>query len=306
MIWQFRFLRNAVFAAVPGFVQIRRWKRALVPYDATVDEDTVQQGLEMIGMLRRAGCRVRGATVVEYGSGWKPVIPLLMRLAGARRVYMVDAEELLDVRLLRAVVVHLRGRVAELASKLETTERALLDALLVPGDGDALADATERLGLTYLAPFDGRALPLAPGEATVVCSRAVLEHIPVEVLRAIFAECARVLPPGDGFMCHIIDNSDHWAHGDKRLSMLNFLRYSGRVWRWLALNPLDFMNRLRHSEYLTLMKAAGFEIASDDSSPDARALADLRHLPVDPAFRHFDPADTATLTSRIVAVRAPN
>lgn len=303
MYWQFRYLRNTLIACVPGYQRLRQLKRIFLPYDASLDEWTLEQGLQMIDLLARAGRGLHGATVLELGSGWKPVIALLFRLAGAERVILTDAERLLDARLLAATARLLAERSELLSTRLGLTEETVRSTLEVSASRE-LETVAAKFGFTYLAPCDARQLPLATGEVDVVVSRAVLEHIPREVLQAIFDEFRRVLAPGTGFMCHIIDNSDHWAHHDRRLSMVNFLRYSNRAWKWFAKNPLDFMNRMRHFEYLALVNRSGFEIVLDDSVPDRVALTDLERIPVSEDFRAFKNVDMAILTSQVVARRA--
>ena len=69
----------------------------------------------------------------------------------------------------------------------------------------------------------------------------------------------QILAP-DSVMCHVIDNSDHWEHGDKRLSRINYLRY--RPFTWRLVNPAGqgIQNRMRHSEYLAFFQMRGFDI----------------------------------------------
>ena len=66
--------------------------------------------------------------MLEVGSGWWPIIPLLMRLA-AQRIYLVDTQRLLDVQLLRGIAIKLRERADVLrlgsASMLLTCARHL-------------------------------------------------------------------------------------------------------------------------------------------------------------------------------------
>lgn len=302
MYWQLRFLRNSLLAAMPGYQRIRLVKRRFVPYDGAVDPWTVEQGLRIVEMLRKSGTRIEGATALELGSGWRPVIPLILRAAGARRVYMVDAERLMDERLLSDTAAHLRAQAPMLAQRLRVPVESI-QATLSPVEGAGLEPATRALGLVYLAPADARRLALEPGEVDIVSSRAVLEHIPRQILEEIFAEFARLLVPGRGVMCHIVDNSDHWAHIDKRLSMVNFLKYSERRWKLFAVNPLDYMNRLRHSEYLALAERAGFDLLLDSSQPDAAALDALATLPISADFAAFDRRDLAILTTELVAIR---
>jgi hypothetical protein len=302
MYWQLRFLRNSLLAAVPGYQRIRLVKRRFIPYDGAVDPWTVEQGLRIVEMLRKSGTRIEGATALELGSGWRPVIPLILRAAGARRVYMVDAERLMDERLLSDTAMHLRAQAPMLAQRLQVPVESI-QATLSPVEGAGLEPATRALGLVYLAPADARRLALEPGEVDIVSSRAVLEHIPRQVLEEIFAEFARLLVPGRGVMCHIVDNSDHWAHIDKRLSMVNFLKYSERRWKLFAVNPLDYMNRLRHSEYRALAERAGFDLLLDASQPDSAALDALASLPISTDFAAFDRRDLAILTTELVAIR---
>lgn len=303
MYWQLRYAKNSLISSVPGYGKLRQFKRSLIPYDSSLDTWTLEQGIQMVEMLRQADARIDGVVVLELGSGWKPVIPLVFRAAGAAQVILTDSERLLDARLL-AETARCVAREADSFSARVGVSAASIRARLDVGDTQGLERIAAQLGLRYLAPTDASRLPFEPGEVDMICSRAVLEHIPRQVLRAIFREFARLLRPEVGRMCHIIDNSDHWAHGDRRLSMLNFLRYPENTWKWFAMNPLDFMNRMRHSEYVALLRDSGFDIALDASSPDAKALHELGKLPVSDEFRHFTPTDLAILTSRLVAVRA--
>jgi SAM-dependent methyltransferase len=300
--WQFRCLRNTIVASIPGYGRLRQLKRRFVPYDSVLDDWTIEQGLQMIELLKRAGRSLHGATALELGSGWKPVIPLLLRLAGARQVFLIDSERLLDARLLSRTAEQLAAKSEQLSLRLKVPEQQIQALLLTPMDRD-LETAACHFGLKYLAPCDARHLPIPAAAIDIVVSRAVLEHIPKVVLQEIFKEFERILAPTDGFMCHVIDNSDHWAHNDTRLSMVNFLRYSSSVWKRFAKNPLDYMNRMRHSEYLGLLSDSGFEVVIDDSKVDAAALADIGRLPIDESFRKFAIEDLAILMSKLVARR---
>ncbi len=244
-------------------------------------------------------CIRAGRVVLEVGSGWWPIIPLMMRLAGAHRVYLVDTQRLLDVQLLRGIAGKLRERADVIAARLGV-DAAHVRATLDCSANAPLAELLEHFRLVYLAPADATALALDDGSIDIAISRAVFEHIPPVTLARIFTELRRVLN-ADGGTCHIVDNSDHWSHVDARLSRVNFLRYSESRWRWFAINPLDYQNRLRHSDYLHLVQRAGFQIVEDCSVPDPRALHDLERLRVDPLFSTYRRDDLAILTSRFVA-----
>jgi SAM-dependent methyltransferase len=302
MYWQLRYLKNGLVARIPGFGTLRQLKRKLIPYDSSIDHDTFEQGLQMVHMLRKVGVEIDGAVVLELGSGWKPVIPLIFRAAGAKQVILTDSERLLDARLLTSIASQLASRADYLGSQLDISAD-LVASRLAATYSEGLESACEKLSLAYLAPIETHCLPYRQGEIDVIISRAVLEHVPRETLRKIILEFARILLPGRGYMCHIVDNSDHWAHVDRRLSLINFLRYPTSVWKWFALNPLDYTNRMRHSEYIELMSATGFSVVTDESEPDQSALSDLSVIPVAAEFRDKEAADLAVLTSRLVAVR---
>jgi len=297
--WQLKFLRSSAFALLPGRSWLRTVKRKFVPYPAQLDTATLENAFDMIAMLDSAGLHPRGRVLLEVGSGWRPIIPLLMRVAGARRVYLVDTQRLLDAPLLRGIADKLRECADVIAARLAVGVVHVQSTLACPREG-SLDDLLDGFGLSYLAPADATALLLDDGAIDVAISRAVLEHIPAPVLARIFAELRRVVKTSGG-MCHIVDNSDHWSHVDARLSRVNFLRYSDSRWRWFAINPLDFQNRLRHSDYLRLAERAGFGVTCDLSAPDTRALSDLRQLSIDRKFSGYRPDDLAVLTSRFVA-----
>src|SRR5205085_11777892 len=117
-----------------------------------------------------------------------------------------------------------------------------------------------------------RRLPIADGSFDLIFSRAVLEHIPTTILRGIAREATRVLAPG-GLMLHIIDTGDHWAFDDPRISRAHFLTLSDFAWRLTCLHPQNYQNRLRHSDYLAMLDAAGLDVIRAEVKLDPRCLA---------------------------------
>jgi SAM-dependent methyltransferase len=155
-------------------------------------------------------------------------------------------------------------------------------------------------GFVYLAPCDCRGLPLESSTLDAITSRSVFEHIPPPVIKDILKESYRLLTPG-GLVCHFVDNSDHWEHGDKRISRVNFLRFSDRTFRFTYLNSLNYQNRLRHSEYVEMLQECGFEILREERIVDAGGMEALKTLPLAPRFRSFGAEDLATKDSYLLA-----
>lgn len=287
-MWQIELAKGLAKAAMPFPGTVRRLKRTLRPYraDPANSHLACRQGLEQIRLLREAGADL-GGVVMELGTGWLPTVPLLFHLAGARRLILTDVQRLMDA-----------------TTRAEAKRVVLANEDLVRGPlGLSPAAFRERLermpACDYLVPWDPAALP--EGSVDVLISRTVLEHIPAPVLEDYAGAFRRILRPG-GVMCHLIDNSDHWQHHDRRLGRLHFLRYDDD-WRWWLLCLRRYQNRLRHSDYLALFARHGWQAAAALGEPDAASLRDLATLPLAPRFRFYAPEDLAILTSLLVLRR---
>ncbi len=287
-MWQFQLAMGLAKAALPFQDDVRRLARKIRPYEANPvnTRQALDQGLRQVGLLRDAGANLSG-TVLELGTGWLPVVPLLFYLAGAERLVLADIHRLMDDRTFEEVKRVLRDNAGRLADELRVPESLLRARLDRPIPYD------------YFVPWNPR--EFADASIDVVISRTVLEHIPADLLEGYMPEFARILRPG-GMMCHLIDNSDHWEHHDKTLSRLHFLRYEDNLfWRMLCVRR--YQNRLRHSDYMRLFERHGFDPLFVEAEPDAKSLDDLKSLPLASRFRGRELADLATLTSTVVLRR---
>ena len=89
------------------------------------------------------------------------------------------------------------------------------------------------------------------------------------------------------------------------ISRLNFLQYDdGPFWRFVGRNGQNYQNRLRHSDYLALFRATGWEVVDAAGEPDAPSLRAIVGLALAARFRGYAHEDLAILTSSIV-VRRP-
>jgi len=304
MKWQLKFFRNAMFGVFPLSIQekLRNIKRAFIPQDVEFDLWTVRQGLRQVEMLRMAGCEPSGKDYLEVGTGWSPVIPLIFALVGSRSLTLVDRQRLIGNYAFAETCKKLLMHKEEISRGLHVAVSDIeqrLDRLTAMSLESALAE----LNCRYLAPFDLLSNGLQEHSIDIITSRAVLEHVPPMIIRNMFHEFNRLLRH-DGFMCHLIDNSDHWEHNDKSISRLNFLRYSQRTFKFFSsMNPLDYQNRLRHSQYKKLIENAGFRVVLDESPPDEKSIAALDSLKIHPSFGQFSKEDMAVLSSYLVATK---
>lgn len=119
-------------------------------------------------------------------------------------------------------------------------------------------------GINYQAPYDARQTHFKDDSVDVCVSTNTLEHIPRQEIEAIFTEVFRILKPG-GLVSAIIDYSDHYAHTDPSIGLLNFLQYSEEQWR--RHNPgCHYQNRLRHYDFESLFQSLGFETVKNEPS----------------------------------------
>jgi SAM-dependent methyltransferase len=299
MRWYLVAMLNTMKQMLPLQAQLRAAKRKFIPYSTDIDAHTLDQGLDQVAALIEDGMSLQGKRLLELGTGWQPVIPLLFSLAGCREVMMVDAQRLMDAASFSGVCRKLTAYADVIGKRLglapEWVAGTLTEASAAPFD-----QALARLRLKYVAPCDARHTGLADGAIDVVTSRAVLEHIRPHILEELFCEFRRILAP-DGKMCHVVDNSDHWRQVDPSISFANFLQYSDRVWALAGINPLDYMNRLRHSDYVALLARTGFEVCIDRSEPHAETLRSLSSLKLAARFGSKSPEDLAIINSLLVA-----
>jgi hypothetical protein len=101
-----------------------------------------------------------------------------------------------------------------------------------------------------------------------------------------------------GITTHSIDYSDHYARSDGNLSRFNFLKYDDAQWRPFN-SGWQYVNRLRHSDYVRLFREAGFAILEESSVPGEPSAEIVDN--VAPRFRQYEPTDLFALRGRIVA-----
>jgi len=302
MRWYWKCLIDSAKAMVPLRTQVRRWKHQVCGYptDPINDRVTTEQGLLLIDSIQSLR-PFAGITILEVGTGWRPIIPILYSMAGAQRVLLTDLRPLCSASTIAAAAASLRANKQLIVSRLSLSD-AQFDAALSWKPDWSFADILRHLRLEYLAPCDCQNLDLPAASVDAVVSRAVLEHIPPPVVQGIFRESFRILRE-NGLNIHIIDNSDHWQHADASLSRLNFLRFPESVFRWTYLNGLNYQNRLRHSQYLEFLQSSGFSILRQEGSVDTKSLADLAHIPLAEPFRRFTQQDLAILTTFVIAAK---
>lgn len=272
--WLLRVLsKGAVGQAVYQQLQ-RRFGEFRQP---AIVENRLKRQAELARRAVSSGVRLEGATVVEVGTGWVPLVPFGFWVCGAARVITVDANRFLQYPMVSDALNWIDGHQERLASIWEglAPEAAIRDRLkTLTSLKDRPGRALKATAIEYRAPADARSLDLPDRSVDLHCSTFVFEHVPPEAIAAILREAGRVLK-SDGVAVHHIDPSDHFAHVDSSISRVNFLRFDDGEWERIAGNRLAYLNRLRDDDYERLFEAAELDIAGHEFIVESRSLAAL-------------------------------
>lgn len=213
---------------------------------------------------------------VELGSGWFPMAPFILICLGAREVHTFDTNE-----------HYSSGRIAAAA-------RAFMSWRPEFADSPVLREAarTSRLpgSIHYHSKTDIREAAAEVSAADLAFSRAVLEHIPQDVIRGIHRSSLRWMA-ADSCWIHLISPSDHRAYSDHHLHLADFLRYSYEDWNRLSGNRFAYHNRLRRSQFRELFQEAGWSIRVDQADISPKAMKTLGRVPLHDDFQNFEPED---------------
>ena len=305
MRWQWKCLVDNLKGMVPFGSYLRHRKYDFIEYRSIQGRAdwALEEGLQQLEWLLGARS-LAGATVLEIGTGWEPIIPLLYSIAGASRVYLTDLNRLCSPGSVQGAIDTVVRNKAKVVARLGADEERYRRAVEWKPAETGVDPGFERIGLTYLAPCDCQKLDLPFASIDVISSRAVLEHIPPTVIDGIHKESYRLLKP-DGHYCHFVDPSDHWQHRDRSITRINFLGFSDFTNYLTNFGGMNFQNRLRHSDYVRALKAAGYRLIREERNVDAPGLEALRTGRVKPAprFQGYTLEDLATVDSFLFATK---
>ncbi len=232
------------------------------------------------------------ARVLELGTGWYPIVPALLYLAGFNRIESVDIRNWLTADRQRTayqkvLAYHDDGRLAAYLPDPDPGRIAVLRDVCREATKDTAA-ISKRVRLQARV-MDATDLDYGDASFDLICSNNTFEHIYEPVLRDILRQFQRVLRPG-GVMSHFVDLSDHFAHLDRSITIYNFLRFSQRQWEKID-NSIQPQNRLRWPDYRKMYAELGIPIRFEEVRPgDPEALATV---PVHPQFEPYSAAELA-------------
>lgn len=264
--------------------------------DARVDGTFLADVTVLFERMARLDLTPQTSRILEIGTGWLPVFPICLALAGFRNIFTVDLHPHLRPsairRTLMALGEHLNHPVFTLfasAKEVQENFRVLM----------AAKHTLSAANISYLAPCDATSTHWPAGSMDLIVSNNVFEHVPVQGLVGIFSEGKRLLRPG-GHILHCINCGDHYAYADSSITQLNYLQFSENEWqRWN--NSIHFQNRLRPIDFVDMAESEHFRVESAEFSPRRDYLEQLQTLEVAPEFRHYAPEQLASTSLTLIA-----
>lgn len=204
----------------------------------------------------------------EFGSGYDMVIPIGISLLGFGNLICIDIRELVFPDLINNSVKRLIKYKNSFGEKAE-----ILNSVPHVNSKNFREVLKEYFNINYEAPLDAKDTGIESNSIDFILSNATMEHIPHKDLPGIMKESFRILKP-EGIMSNVIDYRDHWSFFDDSISVYNYLQYSENDWK--KLNPsIMYQNRMRHIDYIKIIKEAGFEIIEEKPVHPGRNESEL-------------------------------
>lgn len=261
----------------------------------------------MAKQLHTVGADIRGACLMEIGSGWYPALPLACYLGGAARVYTCDLNRLLKPDLMRLCIGILGEALPRIATACQVPladVQSRYQRLLSAADASDPAELSDDV-IQYRAPADATDVAGSGIEAAsidIIFSNSVLEHVPPDAIDRLHRASLQLLRPG-GLVFHSVNCGDHYAYADPEVHQLNYLQFPGRQWAFWN-NRFLYQNRLRAHQLVDAAREAGFEMLLDTSHVRPNRLEQLRAMTVAPEFARFTPEQLCITTVDFIG-RAP-
>ncbi len=126
----------------------------------------------------------------------------------------------------------------------------------------SIEDLQIKYNIFYRSPYSLEDLIKSRTKFDICISTTTLEHFSLEDLNNFLNKINYVLN-NKKLVSSIIDYSDHYAHTDKKITYLNFLKYNSDDWKKYN-NTYLFQNRLRHQDYRKIFKNNDFKIIEEN------------------------------------------
>jgi len=253
---------------------------------------------EMIALVRQF-VDLDGATVIEVGTGWNAINPIMLSLLGAGTVHTFDHVRHVRQTEVMHVIQSIQDSLDEIASASSIPLPTLRERVGSMASASSLDSLFGAAGIVYRAPGDAAHSSLPDASVDLFYSYAVLEHVPDQVVDALTIEAKRVLKRS-GVAFHAIGEHDHYVDFDDSISKVNFLQYPEWAWNLFVKNSISYHNRMREKQFLDIFASYGAQVKFLRSFVDERDVDALKTMKVDHRFLGMSPRQLAVNRTEIV------
>ncbi|MCT4622932.1 MAG: class I SAM-dependent methyltransferase [Schleiferiaceae bacterium] len=261
----------------------------------------VEHARDHIAYFNENGSPNAESKVVELGTGWYPIIPMLFFLTKTGKVMSYDIQNWMTKDNQLATIKKLKewkdnGKLESYISDIdEANWKVLLDVLSNP-EQYSFEDINQVIGLSIHLK-DASQSGLKEDSIDFICSNNTFEHIYPGVLKSILSEFKRIIKP-EGVMSHFIDMSDHFAHSDPSITIYNFLGFSKKQWDFID-NKIQPQNRLRFKDFISIYNDLGIPVTETETREGD--LDALKRTKVHPEFAGYSAEELAISHCYIVS-----
>ncbi|MEL6671325.1 MAG: hypothetical protein AAFR61_04010 [Bacteroidota bacterium] len=299
--WIIKASSQKLLTAIPGYRHWYPWCQRHFFGSLQLSPYFVKDRLEHVGRHLKAWQQIHPnrlpERVLEFGSGWYPLVPLGLYLCGVKKVVLTDRYQLfkpadLD-KLINFIEDELWDKLPEILPGFQQARWKQLKEILQLAPEQRLSD----LGWTYQV---GDILQKPPtGSFDLLISNNTFEHLAPKLLNALMPFFWQCLKPA-GVMSHYVDMVDHYSYFDPSLPAFHFLRFSPRQWSWIE-NSLQAQNRWRLDDYQALWERHQLPIDAcwPELLPEDRIAPEQWH----PSFHHQSETSTRAGYVQIISVK---
>ena len=306
--WKYKVFIQRLLSQIPFGEQVNFMLQAVrrsPRFSGTCVAAEVRQRLLSVGGLIRklsSHLRLEEATVVEIGTGWVPLPTVLLYLAGVRTIHTYDIVRRARWSAMSAMIRALRDNVEGCADAIGCPRR-IVDQRLTRLEGAAsMKQMLDLANIIYVAPGDASATGLPDGSVDLFFAYSVFESVPLPILHAFCREARRLLRPGTGRLCAMVGCGDDYIVFDKKLHILDYLKYSDEQWdRMVNRYNRYHYNRLREQEFLDILGEHGATIDATEHVLKPEHVEYVKSIPLAERFRRFTPEQNAVVDTEVIA-----
>jgi SAM-dependent methyltransferase len=294
-VWRLKIGIQFVLAIVPGGERLNYLLQRL---NRSHDLSRIPNYIDSIGQMGPF-LDFNGSVVMEIGTGWRIISPLVFYLLGAERIFTYDHVRHLRFQPTMDALSGLEAQLDRLHDRTGVPLSVLSERLNELKSAPNLEDLLERSHIVYVAPGDGTHTDLPDQSVDLVYSYYVMEHLPPNVIDDLMVETKRILRP-NGIAFHVIGLMDHYANASNGLSRVNFLRYPAPIWSFFTGNRISYHNRLREQQFIDVFQRYGAEIRHLEHRIDPNDVEAAANMRVDKTFEGLTPEQLAVHHTEIV------